>query len=382
MYKYIQKTLDWGVKIASLAVTGPATWVVATDLFSDIESPELLFVMRFAAVFLIEGVLLSNWLLLEFDKNATPEIKARYGITALAMYIALLVIGYRHEGPTGLVFRIALLAALIGSGWDTYVYTWQKATSRVDRSAENSGRVRRHARRLAIDEAIMRRRAEHDITVAELDAQKLALLEGARLGGERQLMGVQITDEKERLRLMGERERYLLESEASSLRVYDMDEQRGQAAARLPIPPTPPVRLQATPAAQIRPTAQPDLETQRQTLTPPTLSAAPGGAVPTASPTAPAKAEAVEARPPRPLDMRRIPALLDAIEDDPTKITLPSLAKKLNRPREEISQDLDALADRGHVLYSGRKYRLNKGVDEIRQALGITVSSGNGYGHR
>jgi hypothetical protein len=68
--------------------------------------------MWFTAVFLIDGVMLSNWLLLEFDKQATPEIKARYGLTALAMYVALLVIGWRHEGPTRLVFRLALLAAL------------------------------------------------------------------------------------------------------------------------------------------------------------------------------------------------------------------------------------------------------------------------------
>ena len=46
--------------------------------------------MRVAAVFLVEGVLLSNWLLLEFDKRATPEIKARYGLSALLMYGALL----------------------------------------------------------------------------------------------------------------------------------------------------------------------------------------------------------------------------------------------------------------------------------------------------
>src|SRR5690348_1626979 len=122
MYKGIQKALDWGVKLASLAVTGPATWLVSAELFKDVSSPLILFMMQFAAVFLVEGVLLSNWLLLEFDKNATPEIKVRYGITALVMYAALLVIAWRHEGPTGLVFRLALLAALVGSGWDTYVY--------------------------------------------------------------------------------------------------------------------------------------------------------------------------------------------------------------------------------------------------------------------
>src|SRR5574341_606952 len=85
MYRYIQKTLDWGIKIASLAVTGPATWIVASELFADVTSPALFFAMRFAAVFLIEGVLLSNWILLEFDRNATPEIKARYGITAVQL---------------------------------------------------------------------------------------------------------------------------------------------------------------------------------------------------------------------------------------------------------------------------------------------------------
>ncbi len=372
MYKYIQKTLDWGVKIASLAVTGPATWVVATDLFSDIESPELLFVMRFAAVFLIEGVLLSNWLLLEFDKNATPEIKARYGITALAMYIALLVIGYRHEGPTGLVFRIALLAALIGSGWDTYVYTWQKATSRVDRSAENSGRVRRHARRLAIDEAIMRRSYEHEIVKADLNEQKVALLDGVRLSGQRQIMMVENIHAREQAKLLAERQRNELDREAASPPLLDADEAVNLLEARSGVPSELPLQ---PPSVQLRTSDQ-------RPLTMPASTRPTSSPVPTASPTAPAKAEAAEARPPRPLDMRRIPALLDAIEDDPTKITLPSLAKKLNRPREEISQDLDALADRGHVLYSGRKYRLNKGVDEIRQALGITVSSGNGYGHR
>jgi hypothetical protein len=201
MYRYIQKTLDWGVKVASLAVTGPATWVVATQLFSDIESPMLLFVMRFAAVFLIEGVLLSNWLLLEFDKNATPEIKARYGLTALAMYFSLLVIGWRHEGPTGLVFRLALLAALIGSGWDTYVYTWQRATSRVDRSAENAGTVRRHARKLSIMEAKHKRTAQHYETMRLIDAENTASIQEIDLYGQRKLTEIFLQDQQEQQRL-------------------------------------------------------------------------------------------------------------------------------------------------------------------------------------
>lgn len=162
MYELVNRTLNWGIKLASLAITGPATWIVATELFRGVDSPELLFVMCFAAVFLIEGVMLSNWLLLEFDRTATPEIKARYGLTALAMYVALLVIAWQHEGPTGLVFRFALLAALIGSGWDTYVYTWQKATARADRDINATGSVRRHARRLAEQDAKLQLDYEYD----------------------------------------------------------------------------------------------------------------------------------------------------------------------------------------------------------------------------
>ncbi len=207
MYKAIQKTLDWGVKIASLAVTGPATWIVATQLFADVESPVLLFAMRFAAVFLVEGVLLSNWLLLEFDKNATPEIKVRYGVTALTMYVSLLVIAWRHEGPTGIVFRVALLAALIGSGWDTYVYTWQRVTASVDRSPENSGKVKRHARNLAIREAMMRREAEHTVTAAIIRAESDASLHHTGLYADRLLASNTLEDKAERLRLIEAEER-------------------------------------------------------------------------------------------------------------------------------------------------------------------------------
>ncbi len=200
MYRGVQKTLDWGVKIASLAVTAPATWIVATQLFYDVQSDVLLFIMRFAAVFLVEGVLLSNWLLLEFDKNATPEIKVRYGVTALTMYVALLVIAWRHEGPTGIVFRVALLAALIGSGWDTYVYTWHRITANVDRSPENSGKVKRHARNLSIKESIYRREAEHASTVALIEAQGQADLAHASLYGQRLLADVNLQHKAETLR--------------------------------------------------------------------------------------------------------------------------------------------------------------------------------------
>jgi len=232
MYKAIQKSLDWGVKIASLAVTGPATWQVSAELFKDVQSPLILFLMQFAAVFLVEGVLLSNWLLLEFDKNATPEIKVRYGVTALVMYAALLVIAWKHEGPTGIVFRLALLAALVGSGWDTYVYTWHRMGASVDRSAENSGKVKRHARNLSIKEAMMRREAEHQATVAIISAENNAALHHTQLYGERLLDRINLDDKSERLQLMDENDALERDSSGKKKRLPTLPPSVARSARR------------------------------------------------------------------------------------------------------------------------------------------------------
>jgi len=191
-YRSLQKALDTGVKLASVAITGPATWIVATELFADIDSPTLLFIMRFAAVFLIEGVMLSNWLLLEFDRNATPGIKARYGLTALAMYFSLLVIGWRHEGLTGIVFRVALLAALLGSGWDTYVYTWQKTIARADKDIALTGSVRRHARKLAEQDAKFQLDYEYDQRGKDRQLQQLISDEKRSLSQEQLRLAAQL----------------------------------------------------------------------------------------------------------------------------------------------------------------------------------------------
>lgn len=305
MYQYIQKALDWGVKVASLAVTGPATWIVASELFQDVTLPVLYFVMRFSAVFLIEGVLLSNWLLLEFDKKATPEIKARYGITALAMYTALLVIGWRHEGPTGLVFRVALLAALIGSGWDTYVYTWQRATSRVDRSASNARRVKRHARRLSVREAITRRNAEHETELALIKAQGDAGLEQMGLYRERLIASVQLDDHAERLKL---------EDAETRLLAAGANGRNGKKKPELP--PPPPIDI-------------PDLETSNS----------------------PGEAQSEEYR-------LRL-SILDAFGEDP-RYTRRQLADKLGVSYNIVSRIVKELADEEFLDKEGRAMHLTE----------------------
>lgn len=304
MYKAIQKTLDWGVKIASLAVTGPATWLVATELFRDVNSEFMLFVMRFAAVFLVEGVLLSNWLLLEFDKNATPEIKVRYGVTALVMYAALLVIAWRHEGPTGIVFRLALLAALIGSGWDTYVYTWQRMSASVDRSPENSGKVKRHARNLSIREAIFRREREHQTTVALIEAESTAALHHTELYGARLLANIRLEDKSERIKLIEADE--ALEAGANGKKK----------------------RLQSLP--------------------------------PTAVPRALRESNSISALDPATQQLRV--SILGALAEDPS-YTSENLAAKLGTTQERVSSAVARLLEDGEIYQRGRSLYITEGAE-------------------
>lgn len=324
MYEYIQKTLDWGVKFASLAVTAPATWIVATELFSDVTIPALFFLMRFAAVFLIEGVLLSNWLLLEFDKKATPEIKARYGLTALAMYTALLVIAWKHEGPTGLVFRVALLAALIGSGWDTYVYTWQRTVSRVDRSASNSRRVKRHARRLSIKEAVIRRESEHRSELALIKAQGDATLEQMGLYRGRLIAGVRLEDKAERLKL----------AEVE----HSLDASSDGRNVKKKLPPSPlPLLEQPGPTTSIY-IGDKNYESQRQRL-----------------------------------------SILDALADDPN-YTRQNLADKLGISQRATTKVIKELLDDGLIYKEGGAHYLTELGDVYVQNKRIKAPADNGRG--
>ncbi len=343
MYKQIQKTLDWGVKFASLAITAPATWVVATELFSDIESAFMLFIMRFAAVFLIEGVLLSNWLLLEFDTKATPEIKARYAITALTMYVALAVIGFRHEGPTGIVFRVALLAALIGSGWDTYVMTWQRATRNVDRSAQNARKVKRHARKLSITEAITRRESDHYAELALIDAEGTAKLEQHQLYGKRLIAEVRVEDKGQMKRILEQDEQFdqlttgSQASENGKKKLTQPSSQSSVAAAQLPSAPAAPA-----PAAPAAPVSDPKESGTIEFEEPQEETASETG------------------------DHQLIQGILDAFEEEP-RLTQQQLADKLGSSRSTIGKLVREMRDDGTVVKEGRAHYPGYIYDEMME---------------
>jgi hypothetical protein len=336
MYKQIQKTIDWGVKIASIAITGPATWIVAGQLFYDIQSPILLFIMKLSAVFLVEGVLFSNWLLLEFDVKASPEIKARYAFTALIMYAVLAVIGFQHEGFVGIVFRIALLLALIGSGWDTYVYTWERMTSRVDRSVSNARRVKRHARRLAIREALMARESDHRVTVELNQVEETARLADASLYGERLMEQNVLRDREERIDLKRRDQHLQLEAARVSGRSLPAPQANGAQQQQVELPPenddTPEAKKNGlTPSQAI---AQADISPVTGTIDIPDEM----------------EVEEVELESD---DQLLTHSILDAYADDP-KITYKNLAKKLGINERKIGEKVRELTDDGLLMKQGR----------------------------
>jgi hypothetical protein len=162
----VNKVAVWVIKAAGLIVCAPATWDVAGATFTTwSQYPVFYVIIRLAAVLLVEGVMLSNWLLLEYDVTAQPQIKSRYALTALGMYIGVWIVSLQHgEGVTGLVFRLALGAALLSSAWDTLIVTFQRQNASADRNIVSHWSVKRHKRRAEIRDAKKQIDAEFSVT--------------------------------------------------------------------------------------------------------------------------------------------------------------------------------------------------------------------------
>lgn len=151
----MDKTLSWVIKITGVIITAPVTAVVAGELFADLWFV-LRFVMQGAAVLLVEGVFMYSWVMLEYDKQAELEYKLRHAITALVLYLGLWVLALRHgEGGAGVVFRLALGAALLGTVYDVGVYDWLRSRKRADRDIRNTRAVRKVARNLSQADAVL-----------------------------------------------------------------------------------------------------------------------------------------------------------------------------------------------------------------------------------
>lgn len=166
------KVVDWIVKLATLVLAVPASWGVAGLAFAEVGG-WLRVVMQVAAVALLEGVLLSNWVLLDVKRSEVMAAKARYVTTVWIMYGAMLAVAVMHgEGLAGVVFRLAFGMALVGSTWDTLVATWERVSKASQAGISADFWVARHATKLARFEAKERRSAMSRLVLAEIAARE------------------------------------------------------------------------------------------------------------------------------------------------------------------------------------------------------------------
>lgn len=171
-----QKFLDVMVKFASLAITAPVTFTLGLQVFGDL-GWLLCLVLSFLAVMLVEGVFLSNWLLLEEKRNNSPDQKLRYALTVIVLYIALLGVAIQHgEGWAGVTFRLALGLAILGSTWDTITYSVRKSVEQTAQAGQIAWRVKRNMRNCNIKEAIAKRESELRVKLSEITASESVAL--------------------------------------------------------------------------------------------------------------------------------------------------------------------------------------------------------------
>jgi predicted transcriptional regulator len=187
----LNKTLGWFVKIAGTVICAPVTWLVAGQLFRDIEPGWFRFIVQIAALTVVEGVFLSSWIALDAEKTAPPEIKTRYALTALGMYGGLWILAIAHgEGLVGLVFRLALGGALMGSIFDSGVYTTLRKDKAADRDIMSDWSVKRYKR--SRDRELAKLKIDHEFINAKADLETDSIIAGQRrsLNKERRIATV------------------------------------------------------------------------------------------------------------------------------------------------------------------------------------------------
>lgn len=185
-----QKLLDVIVKFASLAITAPVTFTLGLQVFADM-GYMLQLMLALLAVVLVEGVFLSNWLLLEEKRNNTPDQKVRYALTIIVLYFALLGVAIQHgEGWAGVTFRLALGLAIAGSTWDTITYSVRKSLDQTSKEAKVAPRVKRNMRKCNIQEAVEQRQSSLRIRKAQIKAAEEVALYNTKVEKEKALHNI------------------------------------------------------------------------------------------------------------------------------------------------------------------------------------------------
>lgn len=157
-----QKVLDFSVKLFSVAVTVPVSWIVAGQAFSDVHPVYIRHAIQFCAVALVDVLLIIHWTLLDTRKNAPLEQRIRYAVVSWTLYIGLWVLAFIHgEGVAGIVFRLSMGLALLSSTVDSFLVHWRDLLDKAQNGVRQDWRVQKHKRKLAREEEIEQRTLEH-----------------------------------------------------------------------------------------------------------------------------------------------------------------------------------------------------------------------------
>ena len=147
----LEKLLRSAIKIAAVALTAPATWAVAGNLY---DSPIQRVIVQLAALVLVEAALLLGWHMLDNSSSATSAQRMLYAVLTVTAYGVLWTVAIAHgEGLAGIGFR-ATLGVLIGySVIESGLLAGVKLRQQADRDITRHRAVKRHRRKLAIDDA-------------------------------------------------------------------------------------------------------------------------------------------------------------------------------------------------------------------------------------
>jgi DNA-binding transcriptional ArsR family regulator len=165
----LESVLRTMIKLAAVALTAPATWAVAGQLYT---APIQRITVQIAALVLVEAALLLGWHMLDNSASATPGQRGLYATLTVTAYFVLWAVAIRHgEGLAGIGFR-ATLGVLIGySVMESGLLAGVKLRQAADRDITRHWKVKTYRRKLAIGTARLAADAESDITrrVIELD---------------------------------------------------------------------------------------------------------------------------------------------------------------------------------------------------------------------
>jgi hypothetical protein len=166
----LEKLLRGAIKIAAVALTSPATWAVAGNLYT---SPIQRVIVQLAALVLVEAALLLGWHMLDHSSRATSAQRMLYAVLTVTAYSVLWAVAIAHgEGLAGIGFR-ATLGVLIGySVIESGLLAGIKLRQQADRDISRHWKVKRYRRKLAIKTEKTAANAEFEISDKEIELDK------------------------------------------------------------------------------------------------------------------------------------------------------------------------------------------------------------------